>query len=76
MKSKLSKKSIIQKTIQVGSSTLVSRVLGLIREILQVRYLGANEISDAFATAFRIPNSLRKVFAEGALTAAFVPDSC
>jgi len=68
-----SKKSIIHKTMQVAGSTMVSRVLGVIRELLTVKYLGAGIASDAFITAFKIPNSLRKMFAEGALSAAFVP---
>lgn len=66
-------KTILRKTIQVGTSTLLSRVLGIIREMLQVRYLGLGMDSDAFITAFKIPNSLRKIFAEGALSAAFIP---
>jgi integral membrane protein MviN len=69
----MNKKSIIKKTIGVGSSTLASRVLGIIREVMQVQYLGVNAMSDAFTTAFRIPNSLRKVFVEGALSASLVP---
>jgi putative peptidoglycan lipid II flippase len=67
------KSSIIKKTIQVGSSTLLSRLLGLVREILMVNFLGAGALSDAFVTAYKIPNSLRKIFAEGALSAAFIP---
>lgn len=69
----MNKKSIIKKTIGVGSSTLASRVLGIIREVMQVQYLGVNAMSDAFATAWRIPNSFRKVFVEGALSASLVP---
>ncbi len=70
----MQKKNIIKKTLQVGSTTLVSRFLGLAREILLARFLGIVEVAaDAFNTAFLIPNSLRKIFAEGALTAAFVP---
>jgi putative peptidoglycan lipid II flippase len=69
----LHKKSIMKKTIQIGSSTLISRFLGIIREYLMVRYLGAGAGSDAFVTAFKIPSSLRKIFAEGALSAAFLP---
>lgn len=69
----LHKKSIIKKTIQVGGSTLISRMLGVVRELLMVKFLGAGAASDAFITAFKIPNSLRKIFAEGALSAAFVP---
>ena len=67
------KRSIIKKTIQIGSSTLMSRFLGIIRELLMVRYLGANAVSDAFLVAYKIPNSIRKIFAEGAMSAAFFP---
>lgn len=67
------KKSIIKNTAKVGASTLLSRAFGVIRELLMVRYLGAGVVSDAFVTAFKIPNSLRKIFAEGALSTALVP---
>jgi putative peptidoglycan lipid II flippase len=53
--------------------TLVSRVLGLVREQVFAALLGAGYHSDAFRIAFRIPNLLRDLFAEGALSAAFVP---
>lgn len=69
----LDKQSIIKKTMEVGSSTLLSRLLGLFREVLKGLFLGTNALADAFVVAFMIPNSLRKIFAEGALTAAFVP---
>lgn len=59
--------------MEVGGYTFLSRIFGIIREMLMVRYLGASAVSDAFLTAFKIPNSLRKIFAEGALSAAFVP---
>lgn len=67
------RKSIIKKTIEVGSSTFLSRCLGIAREILMLRYMGATALSDAFVTAWKVPNSLRKIFAEGALSAALVP---
>lgn len=73
MQSTSHKKSIIQKTMQVGLSTLASRFLGIIREILTMKYLGVGAPSDAFIAAFSIPNSLRKVFAEGAISGAFIP---
>lgn len=73
MSKALSKKSILQKTVHVATSTLLSRILGIIREILTVKYMGVSALSDAFVTAFKIPNSLRKVFAEGALSAALIP---
>ncbi len=69
----LTKKSIIEKTIQVGSSTFLSRILGLVREVALGHYLPLGIVSDAFFTAFKIPNMLRKIFAEGALSAAFIP---
>ncbi len=73
MSNALHKKSILKKTFQVGSSTMLSRVLGVIRERLLSEFLGNGALSDAFLTAFKIPNMLRKIFAEGALSAAFVP---
>lgn len=69
----LSKKSILKKTAQVSMLTLLSRVLGIMREFLMVRYFGVGAISDAFIASFRIPNFFRHVFAEGALSASFVP---
>lgn len=63
----------MKRTVHLGASTLVSRLLGFVRQILEVRFLGAGPVADAYITAFRIPNSLRKIFAEGALSAAFVP---
>jgi putative peptidoglycan lipid II flippase len=57
----------------VSAATLVSRVLGLVREQLFALTLGATAQADAFLIAYRIPNLLRDLFAEGALSAAFVP---
>lgn len=57
----------------VGSFTALSRVLGLVREMLQSRLIGAGVEQSAFALAFALPNMARKLFGEGALTAAFVP---
>ena len=53
--------------------TMASRVLGLVREQVFAAFLGAGSYADAFQVAFRIPNLLRDLFAEGALSAAFVP---
>lgn len=69
----VSRKLILQKTRQVGVYTLLSRCLGLVREFLTVRYMGAGALADAFFTAWKVPNLLRKIFAEGAMSAAFVP---
>ncbi len=73
MSLQLSKRSILKKTIQVSLLTFLSRMLGLVREFLMVRYFGVGAVSDAFIAAFRIPNFFRHVFAEGALSASFVP---
>ncbi|HRN78410.1 MAG TPA: murein biosynthesis integral membrane protein MurJ [Candidatus Dependentiae bacterium] len=69
----VTRKAIVQKTKQFSIFTLLSRCLGIIREMLMIEYLGISMDSDAFLTAFRIPNMLRKTFAEGALSAIFVP---
>lgn len=57
----------------VSGATMLSRLLGLLREQLFAALLGASAYADAFVVAFRIPNLLRDLFAEGALSAAFVP---
>lgn len=57
----------------VGGLTLASRVLALVRDSLQARYVGANFASDAFLVAFRLPNMFRAFFAEGAFASAFIP---
>ncbi len=73
MSTALDKKSILKKTVQVASSTLLSRFFGIIRVFLLGRFLGSGALADTFFTAFTIPNSFRKIFAEGALSAAFTP---
>lgn len=57
----------------VGGLTLASRILALVRDSLQARYVGANFASDAFLVAFRLPNMFRAFFAEGAFASAFIP---
>jgi putative peptidoglycan lipid II flippase len=57
----------------VSAATMVSRVLGVLREMVMARYFGAGLYTDAFNVAYRIPNLLRDLFAEGALSSAFVP---
>src|SRR5210317_280166 len=57
----------------VGAATLASRILGFIRDAVIAWYFGAGLSSDAFIAAFRIPNLLRRLFAEGSLSSAFVP---
>ena len=53
--------------------TLVSRLLGYIRDILIAVFLGASIYADAFFVAFRLPNTFRRLFAEGVFNAAFIP---
>jgi putative peptidoglycan lipid II flippase len=57
----------------VGFYTLLSRILGLVRDMVVARFFGAGMAADAFFVAFRIPNLLRRLFAEGSLTIAFIP---
>ena len=61
------------KTSVVSGMTLISRILGLVRDIVFARYFGASLVMDAFLVANRIPNMLRRFFAEGAFSAGFVP---
>jgi putative peptidoglycan lipid II flippase len=72
--SALKKASSLLRTVgAISSATFVSRVLGLARDQVQSYYFGAGLVTDAFIAAFRIPNLLRDLFAEGALSSAFVP---
>ena len=64
---------ILRNTFTVGAFTALSRVLGLVREMFQSRLIGAGMEQSAFTLAFALPNMARKLFGEGALTAAFVP---
>ena len=57
----------------VGGLTLASRILGLVRDSLFARFVGAGFASDAFLIAFRLPNLFRALFAEGAFASAFIP---
>ncbi len=61
------------RALWISAATMASRVLGLVRDQLFAALVGANAFSDAYIAAFRIPNLLRDLFAEGALSAAFVP---
>jgi len=63
----------VSRAIWLSAATMASRVLGLLRDQLFAFLLGAGAVSDAFVIGFRIPNLLRDLFAEGALSAAFVP---
>lgn len=64
---------MIRSFLTVGFWTALSRILGLIREILMSHIVGASVIADAFIVAFKFPNFFRRFFAEGAFNSAFVP---
>jgi len=65
--------NLLKATGTIGGLTLASRFLGLLRDSLFARAIGASFASDAFLVAFRLPNMFRALFAEGAFAAAFVP---
>ena len=65
--------NLLSAAAKVSSLTMLSRITGLLRETLIARTYGASEWTDAFNVAFRIPNLLRRLFAEGAFSQAFVP---
>ena len=64
---------LLKSTSVVGSMTLLSRISGLARDIAYAHWFGAGVLMDAFLVAFKIPNLLRRFFAEGAFSQAFVP---
>lgn len=66
-------RGLLRGTSVVGSATLLSRVLGLVRDVVFARFTGASDAADAFFVAFKIPNFFRRLFAEGAFAQAFVP---
>jgi putative peptidoglycan lipid II flippase len=65
--------NLLRAVATVSSLTMVSRVLGFVRDFFIARVFGAGLLTDAFFVAFRIPNLLRRLFAEGAFSQAFVP---
>jgi len=65
--------SFLRHVRTVSGLTLVSRVLGLVRDAALAHVLGAGQLMDAYSQAFQIPNLLRRLFGEGALSAAFIP---
>lgn len=69
---KMSQK-LLKSTVVVGAMTLLSRILGLVRDIVFAQVFGARAATDAFFVAFKIPNFMRRLFAEGAFSQSFVP---
>ncbi|MEA3405263.1 MAG: murein biosynthesis integral membrane protein MurJ [Pseudomonadota bacterium] len=66
-------KRILKATATVGGMTMISRILGFVRDVIIARYFGSSMGADAFFVAFKIPNFFRRLFAEGAFSQAFVP---
>src|SRR5579862_6036888 len=66
-------KDLLRSTSLVAVLTFVSRVLGFVRDLLNASLFGAGAGMDAFLVAWRIPNFMRRLFAEGAFSQAFVP---
>jgi putative peptidoglycan lipid II flippase len=64
---------LLRSSALVGSMTMTSRVLGLLRDVVIAAFVGASANADAFFVAFKIPNFLRRLFAEGAFSQAFIP---
>ena len=65
--------NLLKALATVGSMTFVSRILGFVRDSLIAKIFGAGMETDAFFVAFKIPNLLRRISAEGAFSQAFVP---
>jgi putative peptidoglycan lipid II flippase len=66
-------RQVVRALGSIGSATLLSRILGFVRDMVVARAFGAGPVTDAFFVAFRIPNILRRLLAEGALSTAIVP---
>ena len=66
-------KSIVRSGLVLTLMTFASRIMGLVREMTKASFLGTSMYADAFATAFMIPNLLRRLFAENAISVAFIP---
>ena len=69
----MAKSHLLRSTLVVSSMTMLSRILGLVRDVVLMSVFGAGGLMDAFLVAFKIPNFLRRLFAEGAFSQAFVP---
>ena len=67
------KRGLWRSTLVVSAMTMLSRIAGLVRDMVYLNLFGANALMDTFLVAFKIPNFLRRLFAEGAFSQAFVP---
>ena len=67
------KNTLLSSGLKLSLMTLVSRILGLVREMTKAHFLGTSRLADAFGVAFMIPNLLRRLFAENSISVAFIP---
>ena len=65
--------AIFKSTSVVGLTTLISRITGMMRDVAQAQLFGGGPMADAFLVAYKIPNFMRRLFAEGAFSQSFVP---
>lgn len=65
--------SLVKSTLTIGFFTFLSRISGFVRDVMMANLIGASWLSDAFFVAFKLPNFFRRLFAEGAFNAAFIP---
>lgn len=73
MENKKQNRKLIRSTLAVSAPTFLSRIFGLFRDMIQANYMGTGTRMDAFTIAYTIPNLLRRLTGEGAMTAAFIP---
>jgi putative peptidoglycan lipid II flippase len=73
MEQKSHNRKLVRSTLAVSAPTLLSRIFGFIRDLIQAYFLGTGRGMDAFTIAYTIPNLLRRLTGEGAMTAAFIP---
>ena len=66
-------KRLLSSSLTVSALTLVSRILGFLRDMLIAHYFGVSSTTDAFFVAFKLPNFFRRLFTEGAFAHAFIP---
>ncbi len=74
MKKRGEAQTTVRESLKLGGATLLSRFLGLARDILMAAKFGTGYVFDAWAMAFRLPNMFRRLLAEGAISAAFLPE--
>ena len=69
----MSRKKLAKNIGSMSVAVFISRIFGLVRDIFMTGFFGTSYVADAFQVSFQIPNLLRKLFGEGALSAAFIP---